>query len=167
MLGYLYDITNINEMILRLFDLSSASRLCLTSQYNGAEINGSSLHQRGGIQGPPLHKRLSGPWFNIKMPSYQFRKSHYGDKTVVRSSYLQNRISYTGKTASLYWIRVLGPVSLTFIVRNSNSKETSSCCNSAAGDQIATNICTCHDSTAVVPSPKFCSNHCIRIEVRV
>ena len=43
--------------------------------------------------------------FNIKMPSYQYMKSHCGDKTVVRSSYLHNGISYTGKTASLYWIR--------------------------------------------------------------
>ena len=46
-----------------------------------------------------------GPWFNIKMSSYQYRKSHCGDKTVVRSSYLHNGISYTGKTSSLYWIR--------------------------------------------------------------
>ena len=46
-----------------------------------------------------------GPRFNIKMPSYQYRKSHCGDKTVVRSSYLHNGISYTGKMASLYWIR--------------------------------------------------------------
>ena len=30
------------------------------------------------------------------------RKSHCGDKTVVRSSYLQNEISYTGKMSSLY-----------------------------------------------------------------
>ena len=44
-----------------------------------------------------------GPWFNIKMPSYQYRKSHCGDKTVVRSSYLHNGISYTGKMTSLYW----------------------------------------------------------------
>ena len=51
--------------------------------------------------------------------------------------------------------------------RNSNSMETSSCCNSAAGDQIATNFCTCHDSTAVVPCTKICSDHRIRIEVRV
>ena len=29
----------------------------------------------------------SGPWFNIKMPTYQYRKSYCGDKTVVRSSY--------------------------------------------------------------------------------
>ena len=47
-----------------------------------------------------------GPWFNIKMSSYQYRKSLCGDKTVVRSSYLHNGISYTGKT-SLYWIRTL------------------------------------------------------------
>ena len=47
----------------------------------------------------------SGPWFNIKMSSYQYRKSHCGDKTIIRSSYLPNGISYTGKTTSLYWIR--------------------------------------------------------------
>ena len=49
----------------------------------------------------------SGPWFNIKMSSYQYRKSHCGDKTVVRSSYLHNGISYAGKMSSLYWIRAL------------------------------------------------------------
>ena len=36
-----------------------------------------------------------GPRFNIKMSSYQHRKSHCGDKTVVRSSYIE------------YWIRAL------------------------------------------------------------
>ena len=41
------------------------------------------------------------------------------------------------------------------------------CCSSLAGHQIATIFCTCHDSTAVVPCTKFCSNHCIRIEMRV
>ena len=46
----------------------------------------------------------AGPWFNIKMLSYRYRKSHCGDKTVVRSSYLHNGISYTGKMSSLYWI---------------------------------------------------------------
>ena len=45
-----------------------------------------------------------GPWFNIKMPSYQYRKSYCGDKTGVRSSYLHNGISYVGKMASFYWI---------------------------------------------------------------
>ena len=29
-----------------------------------------------------------GPWFNIKMSSYEYRKPHCGDKTVVRSSCL-------------------------------------------------------------------------------
>ena len=38
-----------------------------------------------------------------KMSSYQYRKSHCGDKIVVRSSHLHNGISYTGKMASLYW----------------------------------------------------------------
>ena len=41
------------------------------------------------------------------MSSYQYRKSHCGDKTVVRSSYLHNGISYTGKMSSLYWIEAL------------------------------------------------------------
>ena len=50
---------------------------------------------------------LSGLLSPINMSSYQYRKSHYGDKTVVRSSYLRNGISYTGKTTSLYWIRAL------------------------------------------------------------
>ena len=45
-----------------------------------------------------------GARFNIKMPSDQYRKSHCGDKTVVRSSYLHSGISYTGKMVSLYWI---------------------------------------------------------------
>ena len=48
------------------------------------------------VQGPDSIKRMS---------SYQYRKSHCGDKTVVRSSYLHNGISYTDKMMSLYWIR--------------------------------------------------------------
>ena len=49
----------------------------------------------------------SGPWFNINMSSYQHRKSHRGDKTVVRSSYLHSGISYTGKMIYLYWFTPL------------------------------------------------------------
>ena len=41
------------------------------------------------------------------MTSYWFRKSHCGDKTILRPSYLHNGISYTGKTTSLYWIGAL------------------------------------------------------------
>ena len=58
-----------------------------------------------------------------------------------------------------------GPVSLTVFTRNSNSMETSPCHYFVAGHQIPTNLCTCHDSTAVVPC--ICSDHCIIIEVRV
>ena len=46
-----------------------------------------------------------GGWFNIKMTSSQYRKSHCGDKTILWPSYLHNGVSYTGKMASLYWIR--------------------------------------------------------------
>ena len=45
----------------------------------------------------------SGPWFNIRMSSHQYRKSHCGDKMVIRSSYIHNGISYAGKITSLYW----------------------------------------------------------------
>ena len=45
--------------------------------------------------------------------------------------------------------------------------ENSPCCNSVAGHKIATNVCTCHDSTAVVPCWNFCSDHCIRLEGKV
>ena len=56
--------------------------------------------------------RIPGPLFNMKMTSYQYRKYHCGDKTVVRSSYLHNEFFYTGKMISLYWIRALVPVSI-------------------------------------------------------
>ena len=49
-----------------------------------------------------IHYMYSGPQFNIKMTSYQYRKSHCGDKMILRLSYLHNGISYTGKTTSLY-----------------------------------------------------------------
>ena len=47
-----------------------------------------------------------GPWFNIKMSSYQDRSSRCGDKTIRRPSYLHNMISYIDKTTSLYWLVV-------------------------------------------------------------
>ena len=47
----------------------------------------------------------AGPWFNIKVTSCQYRKSHCGDKTILRPSYLHNGISYTGEMTSLYWIK--------------------------------------------------------------
>ena len=56
-------------------------------------------------EGQWLHHSCPGPWFNIKMTSYQYRKSHCGDKTISQPSHLHYGISYTGKTTSLYWIR--------------------------------------------------------------
>ena len=47
-----------------------------------------------------------GVWFNIEMTPHLSRKSHCGDKTILRPSYLLNRISYS-KTTALYWIRGL------------------------------------------------------------
>ena len=46
-----------------------------------------------------------GGRFNIKMPSYQYKKIHCGDKTILRSPYLHNGISDAGKITPLYWIR--------------------------------------------------------------
>ena len=60
-----------------------------------------------------------------------------------------------------------GPFHSRYFARNSNSMETSPCCNSVASHQIAINIYTRHDCTALVSCTKFCSDHCIEIEVRV
>ena len=53
-----------------------------------------------------IHCDLGGR-FNVKMSSYQYKKSQCGDKTILRPSYLHNGICYTGKIISLYWIRAL------------------------------------------------------------
>ena len=74
------------------------------SQYHGCWWPGDARSQGINSHGIDLAiLKYSGPWFHTKMSSYQYRKSHCGDKTVVRSSYLHNGISYTGKMASLYW----------------------------------------------------------------
>ena len=57
-----------------------------------------------------LPEQYPGSWFNIKVSSYQYRKSHCGDKTILRPSYLHNGISYTGKMTSLYWIGPMGTI---------------------------------------------------------
>ena len=62
-----------------------------------------------------LVKEPPGGWINTKMPSYQYRKSHCGDKTILRPSYLHNGISYTGKTTSLYWIGALNTPGLSTV----------------------------------------------------
>ena len=59
------------------------------------------LKLRNSVQ---ISALAAGGWINKKMPSYQYRKSHCGDKTILRPSYLHNGISYTVKMASLYWV---------------------------------------------------------------
>ena len=39
----------------------------------------------------------AGPWYDIKMSSYQYMKFHCGDETVVGSSHIHNGISYTAR----------------------------------------------------------------------
>ena len=60
---------------------------------------------------------------NIKMSSYQYRKSHWGDKTILWPSYLHNGISYTGKTASSYWIgaQLIGSLKLQMVLDEQTS----------------------------------------------
>ena len=70
-----------------------------------------------------------GSWFNIKMSSYQYRKSHRGDKTVVRSSYLHNGISYTGKMISFYWIGRSTGVAYTTCINRTNCEYMTWICN--------------------------------------
>ena len=89
-------------------------------------------------------------------------------KSTIFKIIFQNSTLGTQYEIGLKWMQQdLGPVSLTFFCPQFKFDETSSCCNSVAGHQIATNFCTCHDSTAVVPCTKVCSDLCIRIEVRV
>ena len=75
-----------------------------TRDNNGTTLRGDmALTERGAAKIEVKHKKNAGPWFNVKMSSYQYRKSHCEDKTAVRSSYLHNGISYGGKMSSLYW----------------------------------------------------------------
>ena len=53
-----------------------------------------------------VHSNIYGSWCSMNI-SYQYRKSHRGDKTFVRTSYLHNGIYYSDKTAPLYSINLL------------------------------------------------------------
>ena len=77
----------------KLYEVHEISTVCMQIVYHLTMIQ----RTRGLIQ--------------YKDASYQYRKSHCGDKRVVRSSYLHNGISYTGKMASLYWIWAQGAIS--------------------------------------------------------
>ena len=67
----------------------------------------------------------AGSSFNINMSYYHYRESHYGDKTVVRSSNLHNGSSYTAEMASptLYWISPQNVI-YQFFLQNSSFATT-------------------------------------------
>ena len=73
----------------------------------GIAIPGKTVFLIETAPGALIQCKQSGGWSNKKMPSYQYRKSYCGDKTILRPSYLHNRISYTGKMASFCWISPL------------------------------------------------------------
>ena len=108
------------------------------------------------------------PWHSLPKCSYSVQHWLFCLKILqngsVASDYVQMMyscqnigkpcISHLSVTCQLSYENT-GPI----FARNLNSMETLPCCNSVTGHQIATNLCTCHDSTAVVPCTKFCSDH--------
>ena len=66
--------------------------------------NANSFYQENSFHNLGHFALAFRGWFNIKT-SYQYRKSHCGDKMILRPSYHHNGISYTGKITFLYWIR--------------------------------------------------------------
>ena len=110
---------------------------------------------------------ITGPRFSIKLTSYQYRKSHCGDKTILRPSYLPNGISYTGKITSLYWIGALvnwdamllmwHPFNLWLILFQVVMKMTSStsgCASSRVGWTACVNILWLPTQTSSITSSR-------------
>ena len=97
-----------------LWNLTHRGRLyCqfLATHFNKIPIQFQTWLLTCSLNNIHLKELTPGPWFNIKMLSCQYRKSHCGDKMVTRSFYLHNGISYAGKISSLYWIGPLGVIS--------------------------------------------------------
>ena len=69
----------------------------------------------------------------------------------------------------LLYVGAIGRFTNDFLPANQIRWKHSLAGSSVAGRQIAANFCTCHDSKAVVPCTKFCSDHCtcIKVEVRM
>ena len=86
---------------------------CVTTPHSGGKLCSGAL-KRG--QGSHVAKGIRD-WIVLSKGQEGFHpslldtptnlppQSHCGDKTILRSSYLHNGISYTGKMTSLYWIR--------------------------------------------------------------
>ena len=71
---------------------------------NNAEAGGLRYHRAHYDIIVIVDSQCTGPWFYKNILSYPYKKSHYGDKTVIRSFNLHNGVSYMGKMASLYQI---------------------------------------------------------------
>ena len=80
-------------------------------KYKYILIFSQMLHIKGWIE--------SKGSFNIKMPSYQYRNSHYKDNVVLWPSYLFNGNGYTGKDG-LFIERGPGFLLPSFLCSNSN-----------------------------------------------
>ena len=102
-------------MFMAMICLHTIGRLCMLNVSYPVTTARATVEQ--GLtyctNAPRSVNSITGPWFNIKMSSYQYRKSHCGDKTILRPSYLHNGISYTGKMISLYWIGALDLMTVT------------------------------------------------------
>ena len=70
-----------------------------------------------------------GGWFNIEMPScqYMYRKSHCGDKTILRLSYLHNGIFYIRVRQHLYTESGHKNLPFHYRVSSSNPAKTGKC----------------------------------------
>ena len=101
----------VQTLISKVHGHNESQGLLLLSQWTWEYLNHGSFNIiLTNHQLMKLVKEGPGGWFNKKMLSYQYRKSHCGDKTILRPSYLHNGISYTGKMTSLYWIRALDAI---------------------------------------------------------
>ena len=96
---YSYVSPALNEVIHIDEELTTAY---LAAQGCYAEFSHQPMTRFLGCYVKFIFEKWPGPRFNIKMTSYQYRKSHCGDKMILWPSYLHNGISYTGKMTSLY-----------------------------------------------------------------
>ena len=80
-----------------------ASLSCRPTPYRPHSLTSVFTHQDYIFLGLShlLSPEIRG-WFNIKMPSYQYKTTHCGDKVILWPSYFHNGISYTGRMTLLY-----------------------------------------------------------------
>ena len=92
---------------LRLSDASHATvnQAIIGSDNDLSPVQGQVIFWNGTYA---ITSQDARPHFNTKMLSFQHKKFHCGDKTILQPSYLHNRIFSTGKMILfLYWIKAL------------------------------------------------------------